>query len=173
MHPMEKVEVDRPFIVKEYNNYMGGIDLIDAYVSRYKYHMRSRRWYLYLFWQTVILAVVNSWMLYRRACESVGDKNIKSQRKFQAEIAASLILVNAVRRPGRPSLDSPVPAPKRVCVAPPTDVQKDQYGHWPLKCAKRGRCKLCSINNTDTLGEKCDLRLCFTHDRNCFKRYHN
>ncbi|XP_064630946.1 piggyBac transposable element-derived protein 3-like [Lineus longissimus] len=47
----EKIIVDRPFIVKEYNRFMGGIDLIDACVARYKYHMRSRRWYLYLFWQ--------------------------------------------------------------------------------------------------------------------------
>ncbi|XP_065811306.1 piggyBac transposable element-derived protein 3-like [Labrus bergylta] len=40
------VEVSRPHIVKEYNTFMGGIDLLDACVARSKYHMRSRRWYL-------------------------------------------------------------------------------------------------------------------------------
>ncbi|XP_049906805.1 piggyBac transposable element-derived protein 3-like [Epinephelus moara] len=54
------VEVNRPYIVKEYNTFMGGIDLLDACIARYKYHMRSRRWYLYLFWQTIMLGLVNA-----------------------------------------------------------------------------------------------------------------
>uniref|UniRef100_A0A3B4EUD9 PiggyBac transposable element-derived protein domain-containing protein n=1 Tax=Pundamilia nyererei TaxID=303518 RepID=A0A3B4EUD9_9CICH len=41
------VEVKRPHIV-EYNTFMGGIDLLDACIARYKYHMKSRRWYLHL-----------------------------------------------------------------------------------------------------------------------------
>jgi hypothetical protein len=170
------LEVDRPHIVQEYNRFMGGIDLIDACVAKYKYHMRSRRWYLYLFWQTITLAVVNSWMLYKRACKF---RKIKPQiqRKFQSDIATSLLLVNATRKPGRPtSCDgafSPVPVPpKKIRLGPVDDVRKDQVGHWPVKCEKRGRCKVCTVNNTDTLCEKCDVRLCFTHERNCFKLFH-
>uniref|UniRef100_A0A3Q4GCX2 PiggyBac transposable element-derived protein domain-containing protein n=1 Tax=Neolamprologus brichardi TaxID=32507 RepID=A0A3Q4GCX2_NEOBR len=60
------VEVKRPLIVKEYNTFMGGIDLLDTCIARYKYHMKSRRWYLYLFWQTIMLGVVNAWLIYRQ-----------------------------------------------------------------------------------------------------------
>ena len=46
--------------------------------------------------------------------------------------------------------------------------EKDNYAHWPVKVNKRGRCKLCEVNNTN----KCDVRLCFVEERNCFKSYH-
>ncbi|KAL7843298.1 hypothetical protein AOLI_G00248100 [Acnodon oligacanthus] len=54
------MEVNRPHIVKEYNIFMEGINLLNVCVARYKYHMRSQRWYLYLFWQTIMLGLVNA-----------------------------------------------------------------------------------------------------------------
>lgn len=146
-----------------------GVDLLDACVARYKYHMRSRRWYLYLFWQTIMLGLVNAWLLYRRDCKLLGVHKPLKQRSFQAEVATSLILLHSQR--GRPSLNatSPPPPPKRVRVGVPDDVRVDQVAHWPVKCDKRGRCKFCKINAATTLCEKCDVRLCFTEERNCFK----
>ncbi|XP_034542073.1 piggyBac transposable element-derived protein 3-like [Notolabrus celidotus] len=167
------VEVSRPHIVQEYNTFMGGIDLIDACVARTKYHMRSRRWYLYLFWQTIMLGLVNAWFLYRRDCKLLDVRKPLKQRNFQAEIATSLILLHSQR--GRPAFDSPSPPPlprKRVRTGVPDDVRTDHIAHWSGKCEKRGRCKLCKVNATTTFCEKCDVRLCFTEERNCFKSYH-
>ncbi|GLD72885.1 piggyBac transposable element-derived protein 3-like protein [Lates japonicus] len=79
------VEVNRPHIVKEYNTFMGGIDLLDACVARYKYHMRSRRWYLYLFWQVIMLGLVNGWLIYCRDCKLLSVQKPLKQRSFQAE----------------------------------------------------------------------------------------
>lgn len=171
------LEVRRPHIVKEYNTFMGGVDLLDACIARCKYHMRSRRWYLYLFWHTIMLGLVNAWLIYRRDCKLLGVKNVLRQKPFQAEVATSLILLQARR--GRPSLNPtssspspPPPPPKRVRLGVPDDVRSDQVAHWPVKCDKRGRCKHCKVNATTTLCEKCDVRLCFTEERNCFKSYH-
>ncbi|XP_019744453.1 piggyBac transposable element-derived protein 2-like [Hippocampus comes] len=171
------LEVRRPHIVKEYNTFMGGLDLLDACIARCKYHMRSRRWYLYLFWHTIMLGLVNAWLIYRRDCKLLGVKNVLRQKPFQAEVATSLILLQASR--GRPSLNPtssspspPPPPPKRVRLGVPDDVRSDQVAHWPVKCDKRGRCKHCKVNATTTLCEKCDVRLCFTEERNCFKSYH-
>ncbi|KAE8296822.1 hypothetical protein D5F01_LYC05588 [Larimichthys crocea] len=167
------VEVSRPHIVKQYNTFMGGVDLLDACIARCKYHMRSRRWYIYLFWHTIMLGLVNAWLIYRRDCKLLGVQNTLKQRRFQAEVATSLILWQAQR--GRPSLSAtspPPPLPKRIRVGVPDDVRTDQVAHWPVKHDKRGRCKLCKINATTTLCEKCDVRLCFTEERNCFKLYH-
>ena len=167
------LDVNRPHIVKEYNTFMGGVDLIDGCIARYKYKMRSRRWYIYLFWHIIMLALVNAWLTYRRDCKLL-DQRPLNQRRFQAEVATSLILIQAQR--GRPSLDSRTPSPsaprKRVRVGVPDDVRLDQVSHWPVKCAKRGRCKICKTNVTTTVCEKCDVRLCFTEERNCFKTYH-
>ncbi|XP_047490888.1 piggyBac transposable element-derived protein 3-like [Penaeus chinensis] len=37
------VQVQIPLTVKEYNSFMGGIDLLDCFLAKYKYHMKSRR----------------------------------------------------------------------------------------------------------------------------------
>uniref|UniRef100_A0A3B4WCX6 PiggyBac transposable element-derived protein 3-like n=1 Tax=Seriola lalandi dorsalis TaxID=1841481 RepID=A0A3B4WCX6_SERLL len=118
------LDVNRPHIVKEYNTFMGGVDLIDGCIARYKYNMRSRRWYIYLFWHSIMLALVNAWLTYRRDCNKT---------------------------------PSPPAPPKRVRVGVPDDVRLDQVAHWPVKCAKRGRCKICKTNATTTVCEKCDV----------------
>ncbi|KAL2096971.1 hypothetical protein ACEWY4_006178 [Coilia grayii] len=145
------VEANRPYIVKEYNRLMGGTDFLDACVARYKYHMRSRRWYVYLFWQTITLGLVNAWLVYCRDCKLLGIEKPLKHRSFQAEVATSLILVQSQR--GRPALltvCSP-PPPKTVRPGVPEDVRTDQIAHWPTKCDTRGRCKVCKVNATTTL----------------------
>ncbi|KAM8915388.1 piggyBac transposable element-derived protein 1-like [Spinachia spinachia] len=57
------IEVERPYIVGAYNKYMGGVDLLDSFTAKYKFPIKSRRWYMYIFWHTIILAVVNAWLL--------------------------------------------------------------------------------------------------------------
>ena len=89
------VDVPRPYIVSVYNKYMGGVDLLDALTSKYKFPLKARRWYMYIFWHTIYLAVVNAWLIYKRDCEAlkVPKKDILILRLFQAELANSLILV--------------------------------------------------------------------------------
>ena len=43
----KKVAVRRPGIVKEYNSYMGGVDLLDSLSSLYKFPIKSRQWYIH------------------------------------------------------------------------------------------------------------------------------
>ena len=42
-------EIDRPFMVDQYNRSLGGVDLLDAFVAQYRFQLRSERWYMYLF----------------------------------------------------------------------------------------------------------------------------
>ncbi|CAM4417794.1 unnamed protein product [Leuciscus chuanchicus] len=44
------IEVERPYIVSAYSKYL----------AKYKFPMIMRRWYIYIFWHTIILAVINS-----------------------------------------------------------------------------------------------------------------
>jgi hypothetical protein len=89
------IDVERPYIVGTYNKFMGGVDLLDSFTAKYKYALKSRRWYMYIFWHTITLAVVNAWLLYRRHCQALRmpKKEILNMRKFQAQLASSLILV--------------------------------------------------------------------------------
>ncbi|KAG7273490.1 hypothetical protein CRUP_015866 [Coryphaenoides rupestris] len=88
------IEVERPYIVGTYNKYMGGVDLLDSFTAKYKFPLKSRRWYMYIFWHTITLAVVNAWLLYKRDCQAlkISKKETLNMRHFQAQLASSLIL---------------------------------------------------------------------------------
>lgn len=171
-----QIKVPMPAVVRDYNQHMGGIDLMDGFLSRFRFNMKSRRWYLYLFWHFTMVCLVNAWNIYRRDCRLllIPSKQIMRRRKFQAAVAASLIAVNAAKR-GRPSAsgDAATPEPpQKTKMAPYSDIRYDGYCHWPSKAEKRGRCRLCQRNLTNTTCSKCDVRLCFVEERNCFTAYH-
>ena len=130
---------------------------------------------MYLFWHFITVGVVNAWNVYRKDHTLLHHSSDMLKRsRFQATVAASLIHVNASRKRGRPS-ESPRDSPVSIVrsrTAPCADIRHDGYHHMPQKDVKRGRCKLCSVNNTNTMCSKCQVRLCFTEDRNCFKDYH-
>ncbi|MGH0165736.1 UNVERIFIED_CONTAM: hypothetical protein FKN15_065240 [Acipenser sinensis] len=139
--------------------------------------MKSKRWYI--FWHIIILAVVNAWLMYRRDCRAlhIPKKETLSRRRFQAPVASVLIMVNTVKR-GRPSLSEVSPPAysqptKKSRTGPPLDVRRDNVGHWPIKFEKRGRCKNCVDGYTTAACNKCDVRLCFTEQNNCFLQYHS
>lgn len=78
-----------------YNKYMGGVDLLDSFAAKYKFPMKSHRWYIYIFWHTIILIELNTWLLYKWDCKAlkISRKEILNRRQFQAQLASSLILV--------------------------------------------------------------------------------
>ena len=175
----EYVEVRCPGIVKSYNNLMGGVDFLDSLIAKYRYRIRSRRWYLYLFWHTITTALGQAWILYRKDAQSLNiDKKLwLSHRHFQADVAGAIIMQNVmVRKRGRPSAGSgELPttySPRQTRSAPSDDVRYDGVGHLTIKVEKRGRCTSCPNGFTNTYCGKCKVRLCFTNKRNCFKFFH-
>ena len=88
----QHVIVPQPHIVKVYNQYMGGIDKLDMMCALYKRSLRTRRWYIYIWLHTVLIASVNAWFLYRRNLKMTHpDKKFMQFKRFLAGIASSLI----------------------------------------------------------------------------------
>lgn len=179
------LEVTRPAIVTEYNRFMGGIDLLNMCSGLYRFPIRSHRWYLYVFYHTLRMALVNAWFVYKRFHEIEGTpKNqVMKLRTFQAVCAQSLTTAGRgkKRARGRPTAEEQEvlalqsPPCKRRSVAPVIDSQKDEYNHFPVYDAKRQRCKLCPratsmFSHVKCL--KCNVYLCLNKDRNCFLLYH-
>ena len=56
-----------PSVVKEYNNGMGGVDLLDQRTAAYKLDRKSSsgRYYLRLFFDLMDIAAVNSHVVYK------------------------------------------------------------------------------------------------------------
>ncbi|GFR83063.1 PiggyBac transposable element-derived protein 2 [Elysia marginata] len=65
--------VPRPNVVKVYNEFMGGVDYLDRMYAKSRFHIRSKRWYMHIFWFTTKIAVANTWIIYRRKRLAMGD----------------------------------------------------------------------------------------------------
>ena len=135
-------DVSRPAIVGVYNSYMRGIDMFDVMCTLYKRQLKSKRWYLYVFYHTLTMIMVNSWFLYRREAKSLGVDNAMQMKDFQVKAAVSLISQGKVSR-GRPSFNSPPPA-KKPCVKlrPQENIRFDNVDNWSLSQEKRRRYRL-------------------------------
>ena len=168
------VQIPRSLIVQEYNKFMGGIDLHDMLSSLYKYHFKSRRWYIYIFWHLITVAVINSWLRYRKDCKVLHEKHMP-MRRFQGDLAADLLLAGKGKsKRGRPSADDMLKNKRRAAttIMPVLDCQKDKIEHWPVWKDTWRRCKICIKKNSFALCEKCEVFLCLNKDRNCFRRFH-
>ncbi|KAK3740579.1 hypothetical protein RRG08_003356 [Elysia crispata] len=99
--------VPRPQIVKLYNHYMGGVDYLDRMCAKSRFHIRSKRWYMHIFWFTIKIALANAWIIYRRKHLAMGDakKDIMKLKKFQSYVAKCLIQADTSKKRDRPSLE--------------------------------------------------------------------
>ncbi|XP_029347808.1 piggyBac transposable element-derived protein 2-like, partial [Acyrthosiphon pisum] len=85
-----RVDVDCPFVVKEYNHFMGGVDLLDGLIGRYKIKLRSRKWYIRLWYHFIDVSIVNSWLLYKR-CQHENNELVNyTLANWRAEIGSTL-----------------------------------------------------------------------------------
>lgn len=169
-------EVSCPNIVKEYNRHMGGVDLMDSLIGRYKIRMKTGKWPSRLFHHMLDLAMVNAYVLYHRI------NSEKHQRielpKFREEVAESLLLMSEKKKVGRPSNDAEHSAKtpqKSKMYLPPSNVRYDGLHHWPSfqdKSKKRQcRNKPCK-SDTQVYCEKCGIPLCMSIKKSCFKDFH-
>jgi len=73
-----------------YNKFMEGVDLMDSLKALYRINIRSKKRYHRIFFHFLDVAVVNSWLLYRkdRELSKISQKDQLSLLQFKAEIAA-------------------------------------------------------------------------------------
>ncbi|CAG5001507.1 unnamed protein product [Parnassius apollo] len=88
----KRIDIPCPKIIKDYNTHMGGVDLMDSFLGRHRIRMKSRKWYMRIFYHLVDLTVINSWILYKKVHEEKGvpSANVLSLGDFRSELADSL-----------------------------------------------------------------------------------
>lgn len=168
----EKVEVECPAIIRNYNKHMGGVDKANALMGLYKTPGKAKRWYFSIFTYILDICVVNAWLLYRMDCVALNKKHMPL-KKFRLEISEALSRTGKESRKGRPSsAAASVPKIKNPTVPRPDDTSRtDCFAHWPTHTTK-GRCRHCVSGTSRLKCEKCDTRLCLTEKKNCFKAFH-
>lgn len=169
----QRKEIDCPFIITEYNQHMGGVDIMDGLIGRYHIRMKTRKWTNRLFFHLLDMAMVNAYILYHRL-----QRERTQLPNFRTAVAESLCLAGVAqgkRSVGRPVLQSPIlPKPKRAYI-PTDDVRYDNIGHWCAFHDRSGK-KTCKFpgckSETQAYCTKCNLNLCNSPAKTCFLAFH-
>ena len=173
------VEINSPKAVDVYNNYMGGVDLLDSLLGLYRIQLRSRKWYKKIFFHMIDMCVVNSWILWRRKSDQY-----MPLFDFKLLIAEHLCKAGKVKKRGRPAM-TPTSSPCTSREGTPTtskrrkhqeialnSVREDHIGHFPTWKKQRQLCKNDCSFRSYTFCEKCNVFLCYNDKRNCFTNFH-
>ncbi|XP_026745537.1 piggyBac transposable element-derived protein 3-like isoform X1 [Trichoplusia ni] len=179
----KKIIIDCPKIVKEYNAHMGGVDLMDSFLGRYRIKVKTRKWYMRIFYHLLDVSIINSWVLYKTVETRKGadPKKLKNLSEFRSELADVLCTYGTTTQPtrGRPSNSSITETieakRKKGCqVLPPSDVRLDNLGHSQIKTDQRMRCKRpgCKLQSFVKC-TKCSVFLCAKKGNDCFNLFHS
>ena len=142
------IQVECPNMIVQYNETMGGVDLLDRALADYRPQIRGVKWYYPFFTHGLNLCVAASWILSK----ILGNKmdhleflrrivmcQLKSQERPTVQISHNVI----------------------------NDIRFDGFGHLNIRGQKEGRCKSC-LKNTFYMCSKCSVRL---HQK-CHLDYH-
>ena len=177
-----RIKVPRPFIVKDYNLKMGGVDIADQLISYYRMSFRSKKYYHRLIFHLFDDVIVNVWLLYRMAATrmEVPTRKQMSLCEFKLSISNALILCgkSLVRKRGRPSSIETAYSQKKLKghstkKIPEKAIRLDEVGHYPAIQEPWLICKLPGCKGkTSMTCLKCNVKLCCDKKKNCFLAFH-
>ncbi|CAH1983893.1 unnamed protein product [Acanthoscelides obtectus] len=156
---------------------MGGVDLLDSMLGYYRIKIRSKKWYLRIFFHFIDMCVVNSSLLWRRH-----NKLHMSLADFKVAIADALCNSGKSalsRKCGRPNANlehAYLEKTKRrpTAESPHVEVRKDGMDHLPeWRENERNRCRHPDCKYQSYIYcVKCQVPFCLNKDRNCYLRFH-
>lgn len=153
-----KVSIKQPHIIKQYNEHMGGVDLMDRLLGSYRPMIRGKKWWWPLFLNALNISVVAAWKVH---CNVSADK--MDHLSFRRSVTLSLL-----------KFDETSYVRKQVgggaTANLPNSVRFDGVGHHKITCSQ-GRCKICQ-KNARYKCSKCDVRLHSDKGKSCFEIYH-
>jgi len=161
----------KPIVNVAYNKYMGGVDLCDQHKSYYRVGRKTVKWWKYIVWYFINVAINNAYVLYKASPTPIATdaeprpRAVVTHKMFRLEIVKQLLGDLRSRRAPvkrlRPSSDAVLldPADAHLHIAELTHQQMScQY------CKRKGDKK-----RSRTWCKDCDVHLC---PHGCFQRYH-
>ncbi|XP_028999285.1 piggyBac transposable element-derived protein 4 [Betta splendens] len=195
-------QVPVPSCIKDYNRYMGGVDLSDALIGYYNVIHKTHKWYKTLFYHFVDIATVNAFILHKEMCKLQSRPPIK-QKNFREQLILSLAAIGSTPSRAHPqnfmlaipplkvpvAPQAPVPPsngpPASSTEAPPPPCERPAFGHLPSyfveqmsNVAPRNRAtagrRACVVckRKSPIYCTTCQKTLCFTSLRNCYSKWH-
>lgn len=171
-------DIAKPNLICDYNQFMGGVDKCDQYLSYYAIARKSSKWWKKVFFRLVELCVINSMCLYNAKFPKFASKR-SSHKRFREILLHELVQpfldkCEDDRLAGRYAIkDDPL---ARRGTTPQARLQGKHYSSIH---ADRRKCTVCAykINpntgkrfdkKTKTFCAKCDKHMC----QRCFSHFH-
>lgn len=151
------ISVPRPNLIGKYNAAMGGTDLMDENIARYRIAIRSKKWWWALLSWLIDISIQNAWYLYKKSGRTA------TQLQFRREIVNTYLKKygTVAKGAGRPSSSLSSTQGHRVS----EDIRYDRTDHLLVYIPdqKRRRCamELCTTS-ARTMCKKCNIGLCIT-----------
>jgi len=121
--PGMKEEVIIPKSIYDYNIFMRGVDRFDQLSSNYYPDLRSKRWYVKVFFHFLEVGIINSYVLYKQVIE-------KENKKPMTHLEYRQCIIRELVKDAR-ELDNIPQTPKKKVIkkqnsSSPKDISKDQ-----------------------------------------------
>lgn len=164
-------------IVKDYNNFMGGVDLLDQMTKYYGLSRRSKKWTSKLCLHILNIAFYNSYIMYKKFCKTNQKKTylkylIKIMNKLSNIKNSDMLFRNETINKlenVRSNIQFHETIPNLVATGNNVIIE-----HFPYKLLLRKRCVVCLGHGIRKdvfyCCKKCNVPLCIDQ---CFERWHN
>jgi hypothetical protein len=166
---VEKLVIDCPMMIKKYNQFMGGVDLMDQLKGTYGYDRKSpTKFYLRVFFDVLDISLNNAYCIYKELLEKNEPATKPMTRLDYRRVIARTLIGKYSNRERTASTSSSGKASVDAAPTPEHKLQKTAIRRRCVQCAKsklQGR--------TNNICSTCQVYLCYTTDRNCFAAYHN
>eukprot|EP00731_Ephydatia_muelleri_P003573 Em0001g3573a len=132
--------IQKPKVIDDYNQHMGGVDQSDQLVMYYGYAHRQTKWWKRVLFHLVDLSLVNASILYN----SVNEKKL-TQMEFRIEVAKGLLKGSPNTSPNT----SPCPRTYHLRI-----TERPFPERIPSDCPYGGRllCEVCRVRGTSGHG---------------------
>lgn len=176
----QKITIERPQIVRDYNLNMGGVDLMNQMISYYRIFIRSKKWTLRMVTHFIDFSIVQSWIEYKIDCENskIPKRQIMDLLAFRMKLAEQLVFYPTIaKRTARITLEDvrskQARSNKSRECRTDENIRYDRFDHYPRHSNNRLRCKLESCDSkSQVICSKCKVHLCINKNNDCFYEYH-
>ena len=138
--------VEKPDIICDYNDNMGGVDLLDQVISNYDMQRKSMKWWKKVSVLIIELCVANAFVLLLHNPQHKKKNSV--HRALRETLATQLT---------RSLLDNKIDTYKSPHAHYKSDAEKLVGKHFPIKHSERDRCTACAFKRSAS-GKKKDTK---------------
>lgn len=153
---------------------MGGVDLIDRYISLYRIKSKTYKWTFRAIMHFIDLSICQAWILYRLNMKSKGQSSVDLLH-FKLTMAEKLLLGTDGDNESSSDDDDNSNDERGPVNLPPIELRTRKAEHMPMYVESRNpmRCRREGCNKKIRFKcSTCNVMLCFNPKNNGFKEFH-